>query len=157
MKPTYSIVMRFFKYLDISYLEYSGSGRVGLKAFVDPLWTFASPIQQIAASHPIDDGERQRIGMEFDIISFSSHIMFPETMLAVRTYASTSFLEVKAPRSNSKTHVHMKEIMSISRSDVGDRHIIDMVLPASRRTLGLVVNHVGEVYRCSAPYGSKST
>ena len=76
-------------------------------------------------------------------------------MLGIRTYASSSLFEVKAPLTRSTTHVHLREIMSISRCDVGDRLVMDMVLPASRRTFGLVVNDAGEVYRLSAPYGDK--
>lgn len=74
------------------------------------------------------------------------------SLLGVRTLASASVLKVTAP---SVRAVKTDELVQVTRTDVGDKRVVDMILPATRRTLSLMINDVGAVYRCSAPHGDK--
>ena len=80
---------------------------------------------------------------------------FAATVLGVRTMSATLLLDI-CPTSDQAMSVEARELMTITRSDVGDCPIMDMVVPATDRTLGMFITSTGAIYRCSAPDGSKT-
>jgi len=68
---------------------------------------------------------------------------------------STSLLDVRPTDAQSST-IEATELVTVTHSDVGERSIVDMFLPATERTLSVFVNEAGAVYRCAAPGGEKS-
>ncbi|CCM04730.1 uncharacterized protein FIBRA_06918 [Fibroporia radiculosa] len=124
--------------LNISPLFLSRGEFVELNASWKPSWTFQTPIEQIRTTVPLSQEGEATI----------------DTIIGVRTLASTSLLTVK-PTSSRPFVMKTTEIVQILRMDVDNRRVVDMTLPASTRTLALLVNDTGAIYRCSAPYGDK--
>ncbi len=69
-------------------------------------------------------------------------------MLGVRTMGSTTFMEVKPARS---THaVELVPLITVQRSDIGDRQAIDMSIYPSNTAVSYVANDAGDIFRCRA-------
>ncbi|PCH37833.1 hypothetical protein WOLCODRAFT_114278 [Wolfiporia cocos MD-104 SS10] len=117
--------------LNISALLFSKRGQVTLDATARPVHTFQTPIQQIVASRAW-------------------------AIVGVRTYASTTLLAVKTPSAGSFTY-ETSQLVTIGSSDVGERHIVDLIIPGLAQSLALFVNDKGAIHRCIAPYGTKNT
>ncbi|KAH9951994.1 hypothetical protein B0H21DRAFT_829833 [Amylocystis lapponica] len=127
--------------LNISPLIYSRTEHISLKAHAKPAWSFQTPIRQIAASKPSVESKRNI-----------------ETILGVRTFGSTSLLEITPNTSSFGSRfaqVQPKELMNILRSDIGDKRVMDMSILSSKYALAFVVTDSGAVYRCNTPQGDK--
>ena len=69
--------------------------------------------------------------------------------------SSTILLDISTPDDQAMS-VQARELMNVTRPDVGDYPIMDMTIPATERTSAILINSMGAIYRCSAPSGSKT-
>lgn len=76
-----------------------------------------------------------------------------ETHLVIRTFGSTSLLEVNLGASDS--NVRVSDVAKIVHSDVGNKPIVDIKLSATPFEV-LLVNNQGLVYRCTLVNGKKT-
>lgn len=74
-------------------------------------------------------------------------------MLAVRTVGSVSFLQVKNLVSRAADMMEVAPVITIQRSDIGDRHPLDMSISPVDATAGFVANEVGDIFRCGISEG----
>ncbi|KAI0345324.1 hypothetical protein BDW22DRAFT_1326075 [Trametopsis cervina] len=120
--------------LNISCLSYSKEHRVLFKPSATAVKVFDTPIDQIAR--------------EFFPGHTLSNTPSSGTYLAIRIAGSTHVTKVQCGE-----HTSIQTVATWSRSDTGQRHIMDMVFPdlsTARHGSILVVNDCGQVYRCSA-------
>ncbi|KAH9843216.1 RNA polymerase I-specific transcription-initiation factor-domain-containing protein [Rhodofomes roseus] len=132
--------------LNISPVTYSRRRNTRVDAFVEldavakPIRSFETPIQQLKAS------ALQSMEEEDYVLA---------TVLGVRTMGSTTLLDVRPTDAQTST-IEATELVNITHADLGNRPIADMILPATERTLSILVNDSGSVYKCAAPGGQKS-
>ncbi|KZT71316.1 hypothetical protein DAEQUDRAFT_666367 [Daedalea quercina L-15889] len=125
--------------LNISPLTYSRKRGVMVNAIAKPIHTFQTPIQQLTASVPQSTEDEE-------------HVL--ATLLGVRTRGSTALFDIEPVNAQAST-VEASQLVNVTRSDVGNRPIVDMFLPATERTLAILVSDAGAIYRCAAPGGTK--
>ena len=79
-------------------------------------------------------------------------------VMGVRTMGSTSLLQLKYTPGRGRTPPAMElaPILTVRRSDVGDRHAVDITLSSVEATCGYVVNDAGDVFRCRVSAGNKA-
>ncbi|TFK55080.1 hypothetical protein OE88DRAFT_1732355 [Heliocybe sulcata] len=127
--------------LNLSPFSYEQDSGAVFKPSANAVKTFGTPIMQITSSSS-DSGT---VG---------------KSLLAVRTYASTTLLEVKAKISG----VHSQSVLSldaltlgvVNHSDLGSRQIVDMALRLTPDPQLLFVNDQGATYTCRVG-GGKNT
>ncbi|OBZ69202.1 Solute carrier family 25 member 47-A [Grifola frondosa] len=125
--------------LSISQLIRPHATNVWNRPSLKAVCSFETPIKQIVASSPSSDAT-QKLG----------------PILGVRTLGSISLLRVNTSGPQSLSLAETSTLLTIARSDIGDRHAVDMVLPSFTPTSAFIVNDVGAVYKCNAPIGGKS-
>lgn len=135
---------------------YSRRRKVELDAVAKPVRSFQTPIQQLKASAPqLTEDEAHKAGEHPDSIACDDPLNNVATVLGVRTMSSTILLDIN-PTSDQATSVETHELVNVARSDVGDCAIMDMTVTATERTLALLVNSAGAIYRCSVLGGPKT-
>lgn len=77
-------------------------------------------------------------------------------MLGIRTMGSTTFLQVKVAVNKSAYTVEPTPVVTVQRTDIGDRHAADIAISPTNPSIGYVVNDTGDVFRCSAPEGRRN-
>ncbi|KAI0372898.1 hypothetical protein BV20DRAFT_990286 [Pilatotrama ljubarskyi] len=112
--------------------------KVDLKPVAAPVYAFDTPIRQIVASPHGEVGKGK-----------------PDPMLGVRTMGSTIFMQVKLAVNRAAFTVEPAPFLTAQRSDIGDRHAVDLAISPTNITVGYVVNDTGSIYRCTAPEGKK--
>ncbi|KAJ7581235.1 hypothetical protein C8J56DRAFT_1057231 [Mycena floridula] len=119
--------------LNISPFLFSKATGTTFKPSAWPVKKFNTPIQQIVAS------------------KLSSTAGLQKSFLAVRTFGATSILDVNA----SPQATTISDLTSITRSDVGDRRIVDVKFS---QNLGqtILVNDRGSVHTCRVDSGVRS-
>lgn len=73
-------------------------------------------------------------------------------MLGVRTMGSTHFLQVKLAFSRTTYALETSTVISVGRSDIGDRHVVDVALSPQDAT-GYVASETGNIFRCGVAEG----
>ncbi|KAH9945903.1 uncharacterized protein BXZ73DRAFT_37424 [Epithele typhae] len=106
--------------------------QVVLKPATAPAYSFDTPIRHITAS-PV----------------LYRHGYADSAMIGVRTVGSTTFLQAKMGRGRHQT-LQVTPLTTVQRSELGDRHAVDVCVPCSGEATGYVVNNAGHVYRCAA-------
>lgn len=133
-------------YADISPITHSKKDTTTFKPLASPVRTFETPIQQILARQPQSSRS--------------------ECVIAVRTAGSTKLLEVK-PRAATLHGIITTELAAFTRSNFGDRPLMDMAFCDMHQFTLLCVNDHGSVFTCKleesyptyvlAPHSSVST
>ncbi|KAI1794593.1 hypothetical protein LXA43DRAFT_995724 [Ganoderma leucocontextum] len=118
--------------LNMSPLIVHSKTKIELKPMTTPVYTFDTPIQQILASPRTNDVGKGKIG----------------PVLGVRTMGSASFMQVKVARTTQA--VELAPLMTVKRSDIGDRQAIDMSIYPSNTAVGYVANEAGDIFQCRA-------
>ncbi|KAI0362386.1 hypothetical protein OH77DRAFT_1441905 [Trametes cingulata] len=124
--------------LNMSPLVVHPRTKVDLKPVATTVFAFDTPIRQIMASPHAEVGKGK-----------------PDPMLGVRTMGSTTFMQVKLAVHRAAFTVEPTPFVTAQRSDIGDRHAVDLAISFTDVTVGYLVNDTGAIYRCSAPEGKK--
>ncbi|KAI0636734.1 hypothetical protein C8Q77DRAFT_1094359 [Trametes polyzona] len=124
--------------LNLSPLVVNPRTKVDLKPVAKPAYTFDTPIKQIIASSHVEVGKGK-----------------PFPTLGVRTLGATTFMQVKVAINKTTFSVEPTPLVAVQRSDIGDRHSLDMAIAQEDPSIGYVVNEAGAIFRCSAPEGKK--
>lgn len=129
--------------------------KIELKPLATPVYTFDTPIQQILASPHTDDVGRGKTGK---LLSFFSYLLqdlpckhiyeLTGPVLGVRTMGSATFMQVKVVRPSNA--VELAPLVTVQRSDIGDRQAIDMSIYPSNTSVGYVANEAGGIFRWRA-------
>ncbi|PIL24214.1 hypothetical protein GSI_13967 [Ganoderma sinense ZZ0214-1] len=118
--------------LNMSPLVANSKTKIELKPVSTPVHTFDTPIQQILASPHTNDVGKGKMG----------------PVLGVRTMGPVSFMQVKIERTSHT--IELSPLITVQRSDVGDRLAVDMSMYPSHTAVGYVANEAGDIYRCLA-------
>ncbi|KAI0807584.1 hypothetical protein C8Q74DRAFT_1313323 [Fomes fomentarius] len=122
--------------LNMSPIVTAGRAKPDLKTSATPVHTFDTPIRQIVASpHTTELGKNKYT-----------------PMLGVRTMGSTHFLQVKLAFSRTTYALETPAIITVGRSDIGDRHAVDVALSPQNAT-GYVASDTGNIFRCGVAEG----
>ncbi|KIP12300.1 hypothetical protein PHLGIDRAFT_113776 [Phlebiopsis gigantea 11061_1 CR5-6] len=113
--------------LNISPIGHSKKDLTTFKPLASPVRTFETPIQQIIARQPQSSRS--------------------ECVIAVRTAGSTKLLEVK-PRAATLHGIITTELAAFTRSNFGDRPLMDMAFCDMHHSTLLCVNDHGNVFTC---------
>lgn len=129
----------------MSPLVNRSKSRLDLQAKATPAYTFDTPIRQIvASSSAVEPGRGKKA-----LVSHATR----DSFLAVRTMGSATLFQVKAS-SLWSDRAETTRILTVQRSDLGDRQPVDMTfLSSSNGVDGYIVNDIGDIYRCSIPEG----
>lgn len=82
--------------------------------------------------------------------------VFIAPMLGVRTMGSTTFLQVKVAVNKSTYAVEPTPFITVQRTDIGDKHAVDIAISPTNPSIGYVVNDAGDIFRCSVPEGKRT-
>ncbi|KAI8989669.1 hypothetical protein BD414DRAFT_414849 [Trametes punicea] len=126
--------------LNMSPLVIRQKTEVELKPVAAPVYTFDTPIRQITASpHDEDFGKSK-----------------PGPVLGVRTVGSTSFLQIRLAVNKTPFTVEPAPLLTVQRSELSDRHAVDLTISSINTSVGYVVTDAGAIFRCSTPEGRRN-
>ncbi|KDQ61038.1 hypothetical protein JAAARDRAFT_204806 [Jaapia argillacea MUCL 33604] len=121
--------------LNFSPITFKPQQGIVCRPSAHPVRSFQTPIQQISASSP------------------ASGRNVEASLLGVRTSASTVILEVKTKSLRSRAadipQVTVVDLLTVSRSAVDDRPVVDVGVRSSPEVLAMFVNAEGAVYKCN--------
>lgn len=139
----------------MSPLVVHSKAKIELRPLAKPVYTFDTPIQQILASphtNEVGTGKTGKLLSEFSrLFQDLPHKYIYELtgpVIGVRTMGSVSFMQVKVAR-HSDT-VELAPLVTVQRSDIGDRQAIDMAMYPSNTAVGYVANEAGGIFRWRA-------
>ncbi|KAI0647297.1 hypothetical protein C8Q79DRAFT_958760 [Trametes meyenii] len=127
--------------LNMSPLEYSTREQVSLKPTAVPTYRFDTPIRQILASPYTTEVGKGKT----------------DPVLAIRTMGLSTFLQLKIAVHKTALSIEATPLFTIRRSDIEDRHAVDLALSPVNTSVGYVASDTGAIFRCSAPEGKKTT
>jgi hypothetical protein len=108
-------------------MSYSKRDLTKFTPSANPLRTFSSPIQQIISAMPVP-GDRA------------------ETIIAIRTAGGIILLDVQ-PKPNLLLGISSRELASFTRSDSGDRLLVDMAFNNLFGTTFIAANDRGDIFQ----------
>ncbi|KAI0333487.1 hypothetical protein GY45DRAFT_1296833 [Cubamyces sp. BRFM 1775] len=121
--------------LNMSPLVVHSKTIIDLKPTATPVYSFDTPIRQIIASpHVTDVGKGKGA-----------------PTLAVRTMGATTLLQVNLAIDRTMYRIAPIPLITVRRSDIGDKGAVDMAISPFNSCMGYVVNSGGDIFRCSAP------
>jgi hypothetical protein len=135
--------------IDISPFVCSKKRGLVFKPVATAIHTFDTPIQQIVSSNSSLDpqiGINQKSGLLQHSPLFILFYIYPIDHLAIRTFGSTSVLEVK-PKPQSIPTFQLTELAKIVSSVIGNRPVLDIKLSPATSDGGVLVNEIGDVYK----------
>ncbi|KAI0780690.1 hypothetical protein BD413DRAFT_702681 [Trametes elegans] len=124
--------------LNMSPISFQARSRIDIKPSATPVYTFETPIRQIVTS---------------PMCPMRAEAKQVTPTIGVRTSGSTAILQVNLAVNKTTLAVEPVPLVTVRRSDIGNRHAVDMTISSANTSVGFVVNDMGSVYRCSAPEG----
>ena len=138
--------------IDISPFVRSKKRGLVFKPVATAIRRFETPILQIVSSNSSLDsqiGIDQKSGSLQHSPLFILIFNFPIDHLAIRTFGSTSVLEVKSKYSGPQSlpTFQLTELAKIVSSVIGNRPVLDIKLSPATSDGGVLVNEIGDVYK----------